>query len=45
MIELDVPKIETERLLLREIRPADLDEWTRLIFADPDVRPTCLSGT
>jgi RimJ/RimL family protein N-acetyltransferase len=33
----DIPTIETERLLLRPIRPADLDEWTVLIWADPDV--------
>lgn len=31
------PEIETERFLLRQITVDDLDEWTRLIFADPDV--------
>jgi ribosomal-protein-alanine N-acetyltransferase len=29
--------IETERLLLRRITEVDVNEWTRLTFADPDV--------
>ena len=34
---MELPEIETERLLLRQFTPADLDEYTRIIFADPDV--------
>lgn len=32
---LVVPEIETNRFLLRQIKLADLDEWTRLKYADP----------
>lgn len=32
-----VPRIETERLLLRQVTESDLDEWTLLTFADPEV--------
>ena len=32
-----VPRIETDRLLLREAMPEDLDEWAIITFADPDV--------
>jgi ribosomal-protein-alanine N-acetyltransferase len=31
------PSIETERYLLRPITPDDLENWAKLIFADPDV--------
>jgi len=37
MAELSVPKIETARLLLRQITTEDIDEWGQRIFADPDV--------
>ena len=37
MNKIVVPEIETERLLLREITPEDLDEFARVIFADTDV--------
>lgn len=37
MPTMELPEIETERLLLRQFTPADLDEYTRIIFADPDV--------
>lgn len=37
MDKQNIPEIETERLLLRRIRRADLDQWTRLIFSDPKV--------
>lgn len=30
-------RIETERLLLRRITESDLDDWTLLTFADPEV--------
>jgi RimJ/RimL family protein N-acetyltransferase len=33
----DVPRIETARLLLRPFVEADLDDYTRLIFADAEV--------
>jgi ribosomal-protein-alanine N-acetyltransferase len=33
----DIPSIETARLLLRPFTPVDLDDYTRLIFADADV--------
>lgn len=32
-----VPQIETERFLLRQITPDDLDEWARIKYADADV--------
>lgn len=32
-----VPRIETERLVLRRVTREDLAEWTRLTFADPEV--------
>ena len=32
-----IPTIETDRLALRAITESDLDEWTRIVFADPDV--------
>ena len=32
-----IPEIETERLHLRQITSADLDDWAEHIFADPDV--------
>jgi len=31
------PRIETARLLLRQISKDDLDEWTRIKYADPEV--------
>ena len=34
---LKLPEIETERLLLRQFTPADLELYTERIFADPDV--------
>jgi len=37
MPKIELPEIETERLLLRQFAPEDLDEYTRIIFADPDV--------
>jgi ribosomal-protein-alanine N-acetyltransferase len=37
MPTMELPEIETKRLLLRQFTPADLDEYTRIIFADPDV--------
>jgi len=37
MSELIVPEIETERLLLRQVTPDDLDEFGQRIFADLDV--------
>ncbi len=37
MNKMIVPEIETERLLMREITPNDLDEFAQVIFADPDV--------
>ena len=33
----DAPRIETARLLLRPFTPTDLDDYTRLIFADAEV--------
>jgi ribosomal-protein-alanine N-acetyltransferase len=33
----DIPRIETARLLLRPLTPSDLDDYTRLIFADAEV--------
>ena len=33
----DIPSIETTRLLLRPFTPSDLDDYTRLIFADAEV--------
>lgn len=32
-----IPTIETERLRLRPVTAADLDDWTARIYADPDV--------
>ena len=32
-----IPSIETNRLLLRPISQLDLDDWTRIVFADPVV--------
>src|SRR5512136_1840579 len=37
MIKTGFPELETARLVLRRPAAADLDEWTRRIFADPDV--------
>jgi ribosomal-protein-alanine N-acetyltransferase len=37
MSMMELPEIETERLLLRQFTPEDLDEYTHIIFADPDV--------
>ncbi len=33
----DIPRIETARLLLRPFTTSDLDDYTRLIFADAEV--------
>lgn len=33
----DLPRIETERLLLRPITEDDLGVWTRLVWGDPEV--------
>lgn len=33
----NIPSIETARLLLRPLTPSDLDDYTRLIFADAEV--------
>ena len=32
-----IPTLETQRLFLRPVKPADLDDWAQGIFADPDV--------
>jgi ribosomal-protein-alanine N-acetyltransferase len=37
MLLLELPEIETERLLLRQFTPADLDAYAERIFADPEV--------
>ena len=37
MPNMRLPEIETERLLLRQFTPADLELYTERIFADPDV--------
>ncbi len=37
MPTMELPELETQRLLLRQFTLADLDEYTRIIFADPDV--------
>ncbi len=37
MKEIIVPVIETDRFYLRQITVNDLNEWTRLKYADPDV--------
>ena len=37
MIAGNVPRIETQRLILQRFIPEDLAEWTRLTFADPEV--------
>jgi len=37
MLSKRIPEIETERLLLRRVTPADLDVWAERIFADPEV--------
>ena len=37
MKETAVPEIETDRFLLRQIKLDDLDEWTRLKYADQEV--------
>lgn len=37
MSKLLVPEIETERLILRQITEADLDDWAESIFGDPRV--------
>jgi ribosomal-protein-alanine N-acetyltransferase len=34
---MELPEIETERLLLRQFTPADLEIYAERIFADPDV--------
>jgi len=35
--ELGIPRIETERFLLRQITSDDLDEWVGLKYADPEM--------
>ena len=37
MKKTTVPEIETGRFLLRQITLVDLDEWTRLKYADPEM--------
>jgi ribosomal-protein-alanine N-acetyltransferase len=37
MHQPSIPRIETERVLLRPATPADLEAWTSRIFADPQV--------
>ena len=37
MTKLSLPYVETERLILRPFVAADLDEWARCIFDDPEV--------
>jgi ribosomal-protein-alanine N-acetyltransferase len=37
MTKLLVPEIETERLILRQISEADLDDWGKQIFGNPEV--------
>jgi RimJ/RimL family protein N-acetyltransferase len=33
---MGLPEIETERLVLRQFTPADLDVYAERIFADPE---------
>jgi len=37
MKKIIVPEIETRRFLLRQITAEDVDEWTRLKYADPEM--------
>ena len=37
MPAMELPEIETERLLLRQFAPDDLDIYAERIFADPQV--------
>jgi RimJ/RimL family protein N-acetyltransferase len=37
MNKIIIPRIETERLILCEVKAEDLDEWAKITFADPDV--------
>ena len=37
MTLLNIPEIETERLVLRQPAPSHLSDWATRVFADPDV--------
>jgi ribosomal-protein-alanine N-acetyltransferase len=37
MMAVDIPDIETERLILRRLTDADLDDWVACIWSDADV--------
>jgi RimJ/RimL family protein N-acetyltransferase len=37
MASKTIPEIETQRLLLRQVTTADLDDWAERIFGDPEV--------
>ncbi|MDX1417070.1 MAG: GNAT family protein [Candidatus Promineifilaceae bacterium] len=37
MEKTTVPEIETERFLQRQITEEDIEEWTRLNYADPEM--------
>ena len=42
--EVPVPEIVTERLRLRRMTEADLEDWYRLVFSDPEVMRYLPSG-